>query len=96
MQELLGGPRAGLTQAEVVEVLSHEAGGRIRWGVVIEDSNGDARGPMVLSETTDEDWNAGTLDPGLVVQNGSVTGTTIVTVNSGNNLTVNSGLLVEV
>lgn len=74
MQAKLGGPRAALTEAEVDEVLLHEAGGRIRWGVAIEDSNGDPRGPVVLSESTDEDWNAGTLDSGLVVQNGTVTG----------------------
>ena len=74
MQDKLGGPRAGLTEAEIDEVLLHAAGGRIRWGVVILDSNGDERGPVVLEEDTNEDWNAGTLDAGMVVRNGAVTG----------------------
>lgn len=75
MQAKLGGPRAALTGAEVDEVLAHTAGARIRWGLVVEDANGDPRGPVVLSESTDEDWLAGSLGAGLVVVNGTVTGT---------------------
>jgi hypothetical protein len=74
MQAKLGGPRSTLTEAEVDEVLSHSYGARIRWGLVVEDAAGNPRGPVVLHESTDEDWNAGTLDAGLVVQNGTVTG----------------------
>ena len=75
MQDKLGGPRSGNTIAEVDEVLLHAVGGRIRAGVDFEDSSGDLRGPVRLYETTDTDWNAGTVGSGLTVAQGSVTGT---------------------
>ncbi len=74
MQAKTGGPRAALSDADIEEVLSHASGARIRWGVVVIDANGNERGQAVLNETTNEDWEAGTLDSGLVVVNGTVTG----------------------
>ena len=101
MQTKLGGPRSALTTAEVDEVLLHAAGARIRWGVVILDSAGNPRGPVVLNESTDEDWEAGVLAAGLLVLGGSVTGSRIdvgaaITVNAGVTLTVNTGQEVTV
>jgi len=60
MQAKLGGPRSGLTTGEVDEVLLHAAGGRVRWGVDYEVS-GTARGPVVLDERSQADWEAGTM-----------------------------------
>ena len=98
MQAKLGGPRSALTTAEVDEVLLHAAGARVRWGVVILDSAGNPRGPVVLNESTDEDWEAGVLAAGLLVLGGSVTGIDVraVTVNAGVTLTVNTGQEVTV
>lgn len=70
----LGGPRSGLTEAEVDEVLLHAAGGRMRWGLVVVDSAGDDRAPIVLEEKTNEDWNAGIIPAVLQVTNGTVRG----------------------
>ena len=100
MQTKLGGPRSALTTAEVDEVLLHAAGARVRWGVVILDSAGNPRGPVLLNESTDEDWVAGVLAAGLLVLGGSVTGPiatgAAITVNTGVTLTVNTGQEVRV
>lgn len=73
MQGKTDPPRDDLSVAEVEEILSHAVGARIRWGLEIRDSNGQTRAPVVIEEDTDEDWNDGTLDAGLTVQDGYIT-----------------------
>ncbi len=54
MQELTGGPRSGLSESTVQEVLDMEHGAKTRWGVdVYESENGSKIEPVLRTDTDD-------------------------------------------
>lgn len=73
MQSPTAQPRQGFTSGEVLNALAFTHGGVIRGGVEIRDAAGVPRGAVILNESTQEDWYAGILSPGLTVTPQGVT-----------------------
>lgn len=75
MQALQASPRQSNSESDILEVLAHTHGGRIRWSCdFISQSDGKLRKPhKIVTWDSNGDWNRGTFT-GTASVNGGLTG----------------------